>query len=90
MAEFLVTMQFSMSAGDIAHVEQTANEMRCSIADRVADLITTAIQLESAGEAVSNRALTVERNQLPFDPDPLQVPLSPPVGTNTAMHIPSR
>lgn len=67
MAEFLVTMQFSMSAGDIAHVEQTANEMRCSVADRVADLITTAIQLESANDAPPRGAMTVSNGRLPWE-----------------------
>jgi hypothetical protein len=73
MIEFLVTLTARLAAGDLTHIEATANEMHCSIEDRISDLLSMAIQLESAGEAVSHRALTVDGSQLPFDPDPIKI-----------------
>jgi hypothetical protein len=68
MSEFSVTMSIRLTADELKHIETTANEMRCSIEDRISDLVTTAIQHESVTDAHHERTLTVE-------PSPLEWPL---------------
>jgi hypothetical protein len=63
MTEFFVTLTARLSAGDLSHIEATANEMACSIEDRVSDLLTTAIQLESATDSAPASPLTIDASQ---------------------------